>query len=65
MKYWKIEMVVESEILSDLFQLATHQQTIALQNNLYCGFYREILKQISFRNKPFFHIISYSDAKHC
>ena len=34
MKYWKTEMVGESEILLDLFQLATHQQTIALQNNL-------------------------------
>ena len=32
-KYWKTEMVVESEILSDLFQFATHQQIIVLQNN--------------------------------
>ena len=45
MKYWKIEMVGESAILSDLFQLETHQQIIVLQNNLYCGFNREILKQ--------------------
>ena len=65
MKYWKIEMVEESEILSDLFQFATHQQIIVLQNNLLCGFYREILKQSLFPNKPFFHIISYFDAKDC
>ena len=45
MKYWKTEMVGESEILSDLFQFETHQQIIALQNNLYCGLNREILKQ--------------------
>ena len=61
----KIEMVGESEILSYLFQFETHQQIIALQNNLYGGFYREILKQSFFPNKPFFHIISYFDAKHC
>ena len=58
-------MAEESEILSDLFQFATHQQIIVLQNNLLCGFYREILKQSLFPNKPFFHIISYFDAKHC
>ena len=65
MKYWKIEMVGESEILSDSFQFETHQQIINLQNNLSCGFYIEILKQSLFRNKPFFHIISYFDAKDC
>ena len=58
-------MAVESEILSDLFQFATRQQIIVLQNNLLCGFYREILKQSLFPNKPFFHIISYFDAKDC
>ena len=58
-------MAGKSEILSDLFQFATHQQIIVLQNNLLCGFYREILKQSLFPNKPFFHIISYFDAKHC
>ena len=42
MKYWKIEMVVESEILSDLFQFATHQQITILHNNLQCEFYSEI-----------------------
>ena len=57
-------MVGKSEILSDLFQFATHQQIIALQNNLYCGLNREILKQSLFQNEPFFHI-SYSDAKDC
>ena len=65
MKYWKTEMVGESEILSDSFQFETHQQIIVLQNNLSCGFYIEILKQISFLNSPFFHTISYSDAKDC
>ena len=34
MKYRKIEMVEESEILLDLFQFATHQQIIVLENNL-------------------------------
>ena len=58
-------MVRESEILSDLVQFETHQQIIALQNNLLCKFYREILKQSLFPNKPFFHIISYIDAKDC
>ena len=58
-------MVGESEILLDLVQFTTHQQNIALQNNLLCRFYREILKQSLFPNKPFFHIISYFDAKHC
>ena len=57
-------MVGESEILSDKFQFATHQQNIVLQNNLYCGLNREILKQSLFPNKPFFHIISYFDAKY-
>ena len=28
MKYWKIEMVGESEILSRLFQFAAHQQSL-------------------------------------
>ena len=65
MKSRKTEMAVESEILSDLFQFATRQQIIVLQNNLLCGFYREILKQSLFPNKPFFHIISYFDAKDC
>ena len=58
-------MVGESEILSDLFQFATHQQIIVSQNNLLCELYREILKQSLFPNKPFFHIISYFDAKDC
>ena len=58
-------MVGENEILSDLFQFVTHQKIIVLQNSLYCGFYREIMNQSLFRNKPFFHIISYSDAKDC
>ena len=57
-------MVGESEILSDIFQFTTHQQIIVLQNNLYCGLNREILKQSLFPNKPFFHIF-YFDAKHC
>ena len=43
MKYWKKEMAEETAILSDLVQFATHQQIIVLQNNLLCGFYREIL----------------------
>ena len=30
-------MVVESDILSYLFQFATHQQIIVLRNNLYWG----------------------------
>ena len=34
-------MVRESEILSDLFQFATHQQIIVILNNLYCEFYIE------------------------
>ena len=34
MKYWKIEMAEEGEILSDLFQFETHQQINVLQNNL-------------------------------
>ena len=58
-------MVGESEILSDLLQFTTHQQITILQNNLLCGFYREILKQSPFPNKPFFNISSYSDAKDC
>ena len=65
MKSRKTEMVGEGEILSDLVQFATHQQIIVLQNSLLCGFYREILKQSLFPNKPFFHIISYFDAKDC
>ena len=36
MKSRKTEMVGESDILSDLFQFATHQQIIALQNDLGC-----------------------------
>ena len=43
MKYWKTEKAGKSEILSDLFQFETHQQIIALQNNLYCGLNRDIL----------------------
>ena len=65
MKSRKTEMVGEGEILSDLVQFATHQQIIVLQNSLLCGFYREILKQSLFPNKPFFHIFSYFDAKDC
>ena len=58
-------MAEESAILSDLFQLETHQQIIVLRNNLLCVFYREILKHSLFPNKLFFHIISYFDAKDC
>ena len=43
MKYWKIEMVEESEILSDLFQFATHQQIIILLSKLYRYFNKEVL----------------------
>ena len=64
-KYWKTEMAEENDILSYLFQFATHQQIIDLQNNLSCGFDREILKQSLFPNKPFFYIIPHSDAKDC
>ena len=40
MKYWKTDVVVESEILSDLFQSKTHQQIIVLQNSQLREFYK-------------------------
>ena len=43
MKYWKIEMVGESETLSDLLQFATQQKIIILLSKLYRHFNKEVL----------------------
>ena len=56
-------MVGDGEILSKLFQYISHQLISVIQNIILRRSYREILKQSLHPIKPFFHIISYFDAK--
>ena len=56
-------MVGDGEILSKLFQYISHQLISVIQNIILRRSYREILKQSLFPDKPFFHIMSYFDAK--